>query len=212
MDLVLKRRALYTGLRPHLNDEELVTALKLWQLEYSEKPKFAFTAFLAVITNTEKLRRQRTRILSSLLRAMELSEVDLLADPYSELSKQYEFITENVMEEDHTIDVFIVFFEKLQVKMDEKDALGVRAYIIQNVKKLNLNTRTTMQLTEWINKESSVLKGRYNLSSLRQVINLAYVAMCQLKGPVKTDQLLSQTIRDVEAFANEKQVNLHDLL
>jgi Flp pilus assembly CpaF family ATPase len=212
MDLILKRRAVYTGLRPYLSNEELVTALNLWQVEFSDKPKFAFTAFLAVITNSEALRKKRTRILSSLLRAMELSEVDLLADPYDEKGKQYQFATEDLIAEDQATEVFITFFEKLQEKVGEKNALGMRAYIIQNVKKLNLNTRNSKQLTDWIDDKATILNGQYNLNNLRQVINLAYVAMCQLIGPVKADQLLAQTIRDVEAFAVEKQINLHDLL
>lgn len=212
MDLALKRRAVYTGLRPYLNDDELLNALQLWQVEFSGKPKFAFTAFLAVITSTETLRSKRTRILSSLLKSMELSEADLLADPYDALSKQYRFATEDMIAEDHTTTVFVHFFEKLQEKMNERDALGVRTYIIQNVAKLQLNTRSNKQLVDWIDKKTNTLNGLFNLQCLRQIINLAYVGMCQYIGPVKTDQLLSQTIKETEAFANERQVNLHDLL
>jgi hypothetical protein len=212
MDLVLKRRAVYTGLRPYLNDDELAVALKLWQVEYSAKPTFAFTAFLAVITNTDTLRKKRTRILSSLLKAMELTDVDLLADPFNESTKQYQFSATDVMIEDGTKTVFIHLFEKMQEKMSEKDAVGVRAYIIQHIEKLNLNTRNNKHLADWIDRKSDTLNGLYNLNSLRHVINLAYVAMCQLIGPVKTDQLLAQTITEVEAFANTQQVNLHDFL
>jgi hypothetical protein len=212
MDLVLKRRAVYTGLRPYLNDDELAAALKLWQLEYSAKPTFAFTAFLAVITNTDTLRKKRTKILSSLLKAMELKDVDLLADPFNESTKQYQFSSADVMIEDGTKTVFIHLFEKMQEKMSEKDAFGVRAYIIQHIEKLNLNTRSSKHLADWIDRKSDTLNGLYNLNSLRHVINLAYVAMCQLIGPVKTDQLLAQSIAEVEAFANTQQVNLHDFL
>ena len=212
MDIALKRRAVYTGLRPYLNDDELLNALKLWQVEFSGKPKFAFTAFLAVITNTDALRSKRTRILSSLLKSMELAGVDLLADPYDETTKQYQFAAEDLIAEDHTTTVFMHFFEQLQEKMDEKDAIGVRAYMIQHVANLHLNTRSNKQLTDWIDKKTNTLNGLFNLHCLRQVINLAYVGMCQLIGPVKTDQMLSQTIKEVEAFANERQVNLHDLL
>ncbi len=212
MDITLKRRAVYTGLRPYLNDDELLNALKLWQVEFSGKPKFAFTAFLAVITNTDALRSKRTRILSSLLKSMELTEVDLLADPYDESTKQYKFAAEDMIAEDHTTTVFMHFFQQLQGKMDEKDAMGVRTYMIQHIATLHLNTRSNKQLTDWIDKKTNTLNGLFNLHCLRQVINLAYVGMCQLIGPVKTDQMLSQTIKEVEAFANERQVNLHDLL
>lgn len=212
MDIALKRRAVYTGLRPYLNDDELLNALKLWQVEFSGKPKFAFTAFLAVITNTDALRSKRTRILSSLLKSMELADVDLLADPYDETSKQYQFAAEDLIAEDHTTTVFMHFFEQLQEKMDEKDAIGVRVFMIQHVANLHLNTRSNKQLTDWIDKKTNTLNGLFNLHCLRQVINLAYVGMCQSIGPVKTDQMLSQTIKEVEAFANERQVNLHDLL
>lgn len=88
----------------------------------------------------------------------------------------------------------------------------MHTYIIESVAKLQLNTRSNKQLVDWIDKKTNTLNGLFNMNCLRQIINLAYVGMCQFIGPVKTDQLLSQTIKEAEAFANERQVNLHDLL
>jgi len=212
MDLVFKRRAVYTALRSHLDDQALVKALTVWDADYSEQSRFSFTAFLAVVCYTAELKRKRTRILSSLLKAMESEEAALLPDPYDSSTQHYEIAEPREHLENNTTIVFKRFLEQLIERLEKRNALNVRTYIIQHAGDLKVSAAARVQLCEWLNQKTHVLSEQYDLESLRKVINFAYIALCELVGPVKTDQLLSQTSAEVEDFANNKQVSLHDFL
>jgi len=87
MDLVLKRRAIYTGLKPFLNAAEMAPALSMWETEFSSKPNYALANFVTRCCTTDALRRIRTQILSALIAALESPESLLLSDPGSQVGR-----------------------------------------------------------------------------------------------------------------------------
>jgi hypothetical protein len=213
MDLKLRRRAIYTGMRPYFEDDALLEALKLWQEKYSNTPKFAFTEFLSVCCQTKELRQQRSSILSSIFKAMDLPEHQLLKDPFDELNNEVVIATQtNKLEIDHYTLVFMKFFEMLFNKVSDKEALVIRASIINNSKKLTIDGRRKVFLQDWLDKKVERLEYGYELSVIRQVVNFSYIAMCEYFGPVKADQLLAQAIKETEATASQYDVKLHDFL
>ncbi len=56
MDLIHRRRAIYTGMRAYFDDHELYQAITLWQKDYSEKPKYALSVFVARCCSTPELK------------------------------------------------------------------------------------------------------------------------------------------------------------
>jgi hypothetical protein len=214
MDLILRRRAIYTGMRPYFEDDELLEALKLWQEKYSERPKYAFTEYLSVCCKTKELRQQRSSILSSIFKAMDLPERDLLADPFSELSSSTVKTSQSVIhsEVDDVTKVFKKFFDILMSKVKDKEALAIKALIIKNMVNLDLDSRRKMILQEWLESKRETLECGYKLNEIRKIVNFSYVAMCEYFGPVKSDQILAQAINTAEPSASELGVNLHDFL
>jgi len=214
MDLSLKRRAVYTGLRPFLSDKALEKSLQLWQDEYSEDASYAFTEFLSVCCDTEELKKKRTRILSSLLRSMEASEHELLPDPLEfETGKITIENSEEVIKlSDSTTIVFERFFDNLLKQCGEPKAKQVRTYVLNQVENSKLNVLQRKYLNDWLEQSAKQLKGDWKKSHLRQLVNYCYVALCEYFGPVKADQFLAQAVAETEAFAQDKKINLHDLL
>jgi len=214
MDLKLRRRAIYTGMRPYFEDQALLDALKLWQEKYSEMPKYAFTEFLSACCKTKELRQQRSSILSSIFKTMDLPEYELLPDPFDELNSDIVITTQSptAQEIDHKTRVFMRFFEILMSKVSEKEAFTIRASLIKNSAKLDLDSRRKIILQEWLDKKRDTLEYAYELAMIRTIINFSYVAMCEYFGPVKSDQMLAQAIKATENIASELDVNLHDFL
>lgn len=213
MDLKLKRRAVYTGLRPFLSDIELMSSMALWQQRYAQKSEYAFAEFLEACCNTEALRPKRAKILSALMRAMRTKEESLLEDPYDEktgefliVKKKPTFITTE------TAVVFAYFFMQLIQQCDATVSRKVRMYAIERLPYLHLDVLSRKYMTDWLIGQSDTLTGTYQLTVLRKVINECYVAMCQYVGPVKADQMLARAITKAEPFAAENNQTLHDLL
>lgn len=211
MDLKLIRRAIYTGMSPYFDDADLLAALRLWQTSYSDKPKDALAEFLNVCCKTEELKAQQNNILSSISQAMKLPGSLLFADPIDEISKKINVLARK-KEADPTTILFVFFFESLLNKTNEDEVDTIRTFVAKHSAKLKLDQFHKNELFEWLNRETNTLTLQYDLQTLRQLINFAYIAISEYKGPAKADQLLTKTIKDIEPMANEMKINVQDLL
>lgn len=211
MDLKLRRRAVYTGMSPYFDDADLLTALHLWQTSYSDKPKLALSEFLAVCCKTNELKAKQNDILSSIANAMKLPENLLFADPIDEISKKINVLAKKKRADPTTL-LFISFFESLLNKVNEDEVDALRAFVAKHSTKLKLDQFHKDELSDWFSRKTNTLTLQYDLQSIRQLINFAYIAMSEYKGPAKADQLIAQVIKEVEPIANEMQINVRDLL
>lgn len=212
MDIKLRRRAIYTGLRPYLNEVTLLDAMHLWQSKYSDKPKFAFAEFLSECCQNKALRAQRTNMLSSIFKALDMPERELLPDPFDEVLSQPTDLTPEELIADNKTIVFSNLFDHLLALLTDKQAMEVRVSLLKALASLPLDVRRKVDLREWLDKKSSNLAMSYALSDIRQLMNLAYVAICELVGPVKADQLLNQAMHASTEMARKMEVSLHEFL
>ncbi|WP_152604125.1 hypothetical protein [Methylotenera sp. G11] len=212
MELTLRRRAIYTGMRPYFDDEALLNAINLWQAEYSHKQKFALSVFVARCCNTAQLKLDRPKILGAIFMAMDLASDELLPDPFVELNANNVFQPEIRQAQDHTTKVFTMLLQQMFLKFNKRDEEQLRKFLIDHLHEVKTDKMRLMYIREWLSLHTSDLEGTYELEVLRQLINLVYVAMCQSAGPVKADQYLSQSIRETEPLSQESGFKLHDLL
>lgn len=212
MDLILRRRAIYTGLRPYFDDASLLEAIHLWQIKYSDKPKFAFAEFLSECCQDKTLRAQRTNILSSIFKALDSPEHALLPDPFSLGLDDFADQSPTQKICDDTTILFVHFFANLLKLLGEKESLNVRIFILNQFPSLRLDELRKAYLRDLLDKKTSTLPVSYELTVMRQLINFAYVAICELLGPVKADHLLAQGIKASEELAMQMEIPLHDFL
>lgn len=212
MNLVQRRRAIYTGLRPFLGDDDLRYALMLWESEFSNKPKFALNVFIARCCSTEALKEKRAEMLRAVIHAMDLPDEQLLPEP-RELLKP---AGEARAEADHALNdvtaIFVALLTAMLKKHDYTTQSGIRNFLVDNLQKLKLEPRSEQRLRAWLSGQSSQLTADFSIGVLQKLVNLAYVVMCQYIGPVKADQHLAQSLKEVEAEAQARKVSLADFL
>jgi len=212
MELTLRRRAIYTGMRPYFDDQALLNAINLWQAEYSHKQKFALSVFVARCCNTTQLKLERPKILGAIFMAMDLASDELLPDPFVELNANNVFQPEIKQAQDHTTKVFTMLLQQLFLKFNKSEEQQLRKFLIDHLHEVKTDKMRLMYIREWLALHTHDLEGTYDLEVLRQLINLVYVAMCQSAGPVKADHYLSQSIKETEPLSLESGFRLHDLL
>jgi hypothetical protein len=212
MNLVQRRRAIYTGLRPFLGDEDLRFALMLWESEFSNKPKFALNVFIARCCSTEALKEKRAEMLRAVIHAMDLPAEQLLPEPHDFLNPEGGVR----MEAGHTLDdvtaVFVALLTAMLKKHDYSTQSGIRNFLVDNLQKLKLEARSEQRLRAWLSGQSTQLTANFSIGVLQKLVNLAYVVMCQYAGPVKADQFLAQALKEAEAEAQGRKVRLPDFL
>jgi len=212
MELALRRRVIYTGMRPFFDDLELLNAINLWQTEYSDKPKFALNVFVARSCNTPQLKAQRSNILRAIFIAMDMAEDELLADPFDEISTTGKLASLAEQGQDHKTQVFVKLLEQLFLKLNEQDEKTVRDFLLEHLNEIKTDKRRLSHLKEWFSLNTKTLAANYDLESMQKLINLSYIAICNLTGPVKADQYLALSIKETEGLSIKVGFKTHDLL
>lgn len=212
MDLVQRRRAVYTGLRPFFNDLEISNALIVWEHEFSQKPTFALNVFIARCCTTPELKEKRGEILRAVISAMDLPLNQLLPDPQKVVRTEAELKADANHQLDPVTSAFVALITAMLSRYDFSTQGGVRNFVIDNLGKINLDAHSSQRMREWLSGQSTYLAANYKVEVLQKLVNLAYVAMCEYAGPVRTDRNLSLALKEVEPEAKRNKVNLRDFL
>lgn len=211
-ELVLRRRAIYTGMRPYFDDSKLLEAINLWQAEYSHKPKFALSVFIARCCDSQALKEARANILKSIFIALELAPDALLPDPFVDLKVVHKNLVGTAADPTQQTKIFVALVHQVLDKLNKADEKQVRYSMLALLTELHTDRMRMMYLREWLAGNTQTLEGQFDLELLQKLVNFCYMAMCQQLGPVKADQFLGQAIHEVEPLATEAKFRLHDLL
>ncbi len=211
MELVLRRRAIYTGLRPYFDDHELLSLIKVWQDDFSHKPKFALSVFVSRCCNTPELKENRAKILGSIFMAMDAPPSELLPDPLEDL-KAADKASILGFENDNKTTVFINLLQQIFMNFDEAEEKKIRRILVDQLNQLDTDNRRLMHMQQWLLEKTTALAANYKIEDLQKLIHFTYVAMCEAAGPVKADQYLAQAAKETESYAQKLNFKLHDLL
>lgn len=212
-ELILRRRAIYTGMRPYFDDQKLLGAINLWQAEYSHKPKFALSVFIARCCDTPELKDERAKILKSIFIALELAPDELLSDPFVELKSVSKALAAgSASDSSQQTVMFVALLNQLFSKFNKADEKQIRYIVLELLAEVKTDRMRMMYIREWFAKNTQILEGQFELEVLQKLVNICYMAMCQQLGPVKADQYLAQAIKETEPLASDAGFKLHDLL
>lgn len=213
MELIIRRRAIFTGMRPYFDDHKLLSAINLWQAEYSHKPKFALSVFVARCCDSEVLKSERAKILKAIFMALELSPDDLLPDPLIALKQEKSAANKNAeADEAHQTTVFIQLMQQLFAKFSKADEKHIRDFMIKHLAEFKMDKMRLMYIRDWLTMNAETLEGQHDMDVLQKLVNLCYMAICEQAGPVKADHFLGLAIKETEPLAIDVGFRLHDLL
>lgn len=216
MDIVFRRRAIYTGLKPYLSNTELLMAIQFWELEFAAKPTYAVNVFISRCCKTPELKAKRSEMLRSVVNAMELSPSELLPDPGSQLHLDLSRIEERREERSSALDSKTAVFEMLITQflsnLDTVASMRLKRSIADKLLQLKTKERRLGRMRDWLNDIVQKLETSFQQDFLQQVMNLAYVEMCAEVGAVKADVFLSNAIKATSQLSQDLHFKLHDLL
>lgn len=231
-DIRLRRRAILTGLRPFLEDEELQAALALWQQEYAGQPVFALSGLVAQCCTRPELKRQRSQMLRALIAALELPSDQLLPD--SDLQADAAAMTAQPAKAqlagaDDKTRLFMQLIANIQASCEPDLRAIMRLRLQAALETLGLERQQKHAMWTWLAEQGAALESEglgqkvtlgqnvalgqsYALKSLQALINQAYIVMCEQLGPVKADQHLSRAVHATQAKMPVAGFSVHDLL
>ncbi|MEW6131948.1 MAG: hypothetical protein AB1591_02110 [Pseudomonadota bacterium] len=220
------RRAIYTGLKPFLAEDELMAALSLWQARYSDGPAYALHGFVNEICADEPLRQMRNDIHRSLRQALFGPDEALDVDPLLQIERWNHgrdgmaapALTKHVMAGKSSAKpstlIFESVFEDFLHLIEERQpiSLQIRNYIDMHLGKVLSNGPVSVQVSRWLRGKQPRLDNGLEVAEMRTILHMAYVLACEYIGPTAADQMLAQAVRHCETQELARQFSPRELL
>lgn len=206
--LMQRRRAIYTGLLPYLEGEDIYTALWLWQDRFSSQPALALHAYIHEITPLMGKAVSRSELHRSLVAAQGRSMGELAPDPYNDMLAYREGrLKVSSLASEQTVAVLpstrvfeAILFEYFQSIDTTQPSVTdkIRRYIAQHVTHLDLPLPAFTELGHWLNGLRVHLHQPYTVEEIRRLLHIGYIGGCEYLGPTMTDTLLATAVKKTE--------------
>lgn len=189
-DISLRRRAIYTGLKPFLEEDALHDALLFWEERYAAAPRFTLQRFVAELCREGELRTRRSAVLLSLVQAMSLPVSSLLPDPLQRSSP-----TPNASAL-QTV-AFEALVNALLEESGQSQHYSLRLDLLASLDPRRLPPPVCRALQHWLGNKSTLNLPGCDPDILRALVNRIYVILCERAGPVVADRMLACSVETV---------------
>jgi len=184
---------------PFIQGKTLVNALILWDKKYSHQPTFALQHYLRELCSDLELAHMRSRMLQALVSAFSSLQDDRQGRAAADYAAKHQSANGNHKTTSSPILLmFMALVEQLIDAPGGDASTRVRLYVLDNLSKIPLVTQERWAFHAWLNQMTPLTGTTPNITTMQQVINLAYVALCEYLGPVKADLLLQNTVAAVQ--------------
>jgi len=203
-----KRKAVEEALMPFIHGKTLANALILWDEKYAHKPTFALQHYLRELCSDLEIAHMRSRMLQALVSAFSSLQDNrqsrtFMSYPTHTITPPQTYSTSN----SPVLLMFAALVEHLIDAPGGDNSTRIRLYVLENLEKIPLLTQERWALQSWLNQIAPLTGTTPNINTMQQVINLAYVALCEYMGPIKADQFLQNTVSEVQKMHPTTNVN-----
>lgn len=204
-----KRKAVEEALMPFIHGKTLANALILWDEKYAHKPTFALQHYLRELCSDLEIAHMRSRMLQALVSAFSSLQDDRQSRaPTSYSPRSITPATHaNKTTSSPTLLMFMDLVEQLIDAPGGDVSTRIRLYVLENLEKIPLLTQERWAFQGWLNQMTPLTGTTPNINTMQQVINLAYVGLCEFLGPIRADQFLQNTVSEVQKMHPTTNVN-----
>ncbi len=214
-EAVRRRRAVYTGLRPYMEEDQVLEALLLWEERFADGPVYALHGFVSEVCRLGGLASRHGEIYRSLMRALTQDEGELQADPAPSLERYARdratpaaTPVQAPARDCAHITVFAAVSDALLATLEERDserAFKVRVDVMDRLNELRLPPRQAQAVSRWLMQQGNDLPCELDETVLQGLLHRLYVRGCELFGPVQVDQALAEATRKAQALPAAQQ-------
>lgn len=210
--ITLRRRAIFHGLCEIMPRNEAQKAVGIWQTDFSDKPVYALQPFISRITTGFGLDVPRNIIQRALINALSLNEADLPEDPLSNTAIETTYLRASR----ETDIVFTSLFLKLLSSTENQNVgviLNIRTELVEQVKRMSIKRDVQEKLITTIHEpQTENLISGLSVEQMKTVLHFIYVDLCEFIGPVRADQIMSESIKQTHELPETSICNPRDFL
>lgn len=183
----------------YMTDDELASALELWQKQYQHQAIEKVSFFVFEIASTSSLRKVKKEIEQALyngLQQIQVPEIDA-QQAKAEIVKKIE---QPIPIQTPVVDVQGVSFllgqllQALQAQDFQQVIQAIEIYIREE----GISDQIGQELLRWLveRRQLNIITSDVNI--VRQVVNVLYSVLCDDCGPVKADRIMAQAMAQTE--------------
>lgn len=204
-DLATRRRAIYTGLKPFMEEQEVIDALMHWESHYATAPRFTLQRFVSELCREGDLRTRRADVLLSLVQAMSMPAQSLLPDPLQRNDARPRLsISETA--------AFEALMGALMEASSKDQRYSLRLDLLASLDTRKMPVQFCHALQRWLGDKAPLHVAGIDTRLLRAMINRAYVILCERVGPVQADRILAAAVAHVSRDRPELAPAVEQLL
>lgn len=215
MTIDKRRRAVFTVLSEVLSDQTLWEVMWHWQNHYSEKPQFELNHFLADCNNVPEIAENRSWLYRQLIGLLMNKSSELKPDPWEDM-RSYEIASGYISADYSDLPdwslVFSSVINTLEIQLRSDNQRTVYRYVIDNLERKKCSPALVTAFKQWTREGNLIDVKTIEKHELKTLINLFYVAMCELLGPVKGDKILSTAIQETHFKLGINELDARTLL
>lgn len=189
-DIDIRRRAIYTGLKPFMEEEQLLDALLHWESHYSTAPRFTLQRFVSELCGEGTLRSRRADVLLSLVQAMSMPSQSLLPAPLQRTGVSPSVSISETM-------AFEVLMNALMDATNKDQYYSLRLDLLASLDARKMPIQFCHSLTCWLGEKAPLDVTGVGTVLLRAMVSRAYVILCEREGPVIADRILAAAVSRV---------------
>ena len=194
-----RRRALYTGMQPFFTTEQLRDALDLWDRKYAQNQVFSAKFFVAELARVMPQKFDAEQLTANISDALDKPESEGYARqaPQHARARKMSGTTSRATPE---VEAFKLLVVRILRNCPREIGLPLRDYVLAKATSLAVPLQLKWQIIKWLGGESSTVRiPPAREDDLRLFINLFYIGLCELVGPVEADAMLSDAVRQLRA-------------
>lgn len=194
-DPVFNRRAIFTALHAYFDEASLLKVIAAWD-NFCLNGQPSVQRFLAELCQSEALKQKRADMLRSILQALSLPASQLLPDPAPSVQAQAPAQTAAATPRFDL--AFNALLQRLLFSCPASEESAMRKNLLQHSQCLRLGDSLLQELNSCLISNNAISVSCRDTQQLRQVLNCAYVELCERIGPVEADIALSQSASAVQ--------------
>jgi hypothetical protein len=203
-DIEIRKQAIMVGLSPFMSLDDCMQAARFWEQNYSRSPRFALQKYIRELIDPQHaLWPFRHEIFMNVTKITALPRAEV-QERFANLFKENLDSGTQAQPQGNEIETRIVF-EQLYLALmrlleteDYPVSVRLRKFVREKMLQEETFNMNTQRLNSWLLGINPQLDVIVPFEKMREVIHAAYRGSCEYLGPVLTDHLLAEAVKEVE--------------
>lgn len=199
--------AIKTALGAFLDPQQTAQAVILWHEKYATQATFSVQYFVrecCALFGVEPLRNQLVQSL-----VLELNSQRMNPGAEKSVKKKNNSVSP---QNEIAVQTFQLLFRALTESAGPLRGREISRYVADGLPKMALPKDAKRSLEMWLNRDMPVIEAAVPIPLLTDLVNRAYVGLCEYCGPVKADQILHECVGRVARTTAGQQFHPQQLL